>query len=109
MWEFLVGYANWPNVMWPLIVAAVALFTYIGSKDKVILNHWAASLHFMVVATSGLSFIFGVHGAPQDGIYRYLSPHAFWLNLVMMCAHLVIYFMAVREEDAARLTADHRR
>ncbi|MEA3249847.1 MAG: hypothetical protein U9Q03_05880 [Patescibacteria group bacterium] len=97
MQEFLHGFITWPTVMWPLVAAAIAMFTLIASLDKKMLNHWAALAHFMCAAVAGLNWFWG---QADDIIYLIFSRHAFWLNLVMMVMHLIVFW--VNEERNAK-------
>jgi uncharacterized membrane protein HdeD (DUF308 family) len=89
---------SWPNTAWLAIAALIGLFTLVASIDKTLTlskkqewNGWAAVFHFVFTCLAGVSFIFGqTETTDTHSLYFYLTPTAFWINLVMLVAHLSI-------------------
>ncbi len=99
----LAGFAMWPNNAWLPVTLMILLITYLARKDGKMWNDWAALVHFLFAGVAGLSWVFGqTTGATPDSIYYYFSPYAFWINFLMMLAHLGVVWANHRAEKAAR-------
>jgi len=97
MQEFLLGFVTWPQVMWVLGSAVVALFVLVAWLDKKDWSGWAAFMHFLCAGVAGLSWFWG---ETADGlIYQIFSLHAFWVNLIAMSAYLAATWWQDRKYD----------
>jgi len=97
MLEFLRGFMAWPNVMWMLGSAMMAMFVLVAwLDDKRDWKGWAALFHFVAAGVAGLSWFWG----NADGlIYQVFSRHAFWVNVIALAVYLALTWWQDRKYD----------
>lgn len=96
MSEFLLGFVTWPQVMWLLGSAMVAMFVLVAWLDKKDWKGWAAFLHFSVIMVAGLNWIW----CDADGlIYQIFSRQAFWVNAVALAVYVILFWRQEGKDD----------